>query len=100
MPEVGIDSAKVRSVTDNPQGFSENYHHLTIESTSFDGKTRVALMQNNNFTSKARDHSEKNWKMILDCLKKYVESVNVKTTDADPDNYNSLVIKTLFGSGL
>ena len=58
----------------------ENYHHVTIELTSLDGKTRVALTQDNNLTSESRDHSEKNWKTILENLKKFVESTDGKRT--------------------
>lgn len=51
----------------------ENYHIVTIELREKDGKTSVTLTQDNNPTDKAREHSEKNWKMMLDGLKKTVE---------------------------
>ena len=51
----------------------ENYHTITVE-LSGDGKqTKVNLSQTNNPTDDARAHSEKNWKMVLDGLKKFVE---------------------------
>ena len=52
----------------------ENYHTVTIELSDAGGKTRVSLTQDNNTTEDARAHSEKNWKGMLDGLKRYVES--------------------------
>jgi uncharacterized protein YndB with AHSA1/START domain len=54
---------------DEPQ----NYHVVTIELTSEGGRTRVSLTQDNNPTEEARSHSEKNWSMMLEGLKKYLE---------------------------
>jgi uncharacterized protein YndB with AHSA1/START domain len=51
----------------------ENYHTVTIELAEQDGHTRVALSQDNNSSAQAREHSEKNWAMMLASLKKYVE---------------------------
>jgi uncharacterized protein YndB with AHSA1/START domain len=51
----------------------ENYHTVTIELSEQDGHTRVALSQDNNGSEQAREHSEKNWAMMLASLKKYVE---------------------------
>ncbi len=51
----------------------ENYHTVTVE-LSADGKqTRVALSQDNNASEEERDHSAKNWEMMLAGLKKFVE---------------------------
>jgi len=52
----------------------ENYHTVTVELTGRGDATDVTLSQDNNPTDEAREHSEKNWKMMLDGLKKYVES--------------------------
>lgn len=52
----------------------ENYHTVTVELTGRGDTTDVTLSQDNNPTDEAREHSEKNWKMMLDALKKYVES--------------------------
>ena len=52
----------------------ENYHTVTIELTERGPQTEVALSQDNNATEEAREHSEKNWKMMLEGLKTYVES--------------------------
>ena len=51
----------------------ENYHTVTIELADRGASTDVTLSQNNNPTDEAREHSEKNWRMMLDALKKYVE---------------------------
>ena len=51
----------------------ENYHTVTIELTPKGNETAVKLSQNNNPTEKERQHSEKNWSMMLEGLKKYVE---------------------------
>ena len=51
----------------------ENYHNVIITVRGDGDKTHVALSQDNNLTEEERQHSEKNWKMMLDGLKKVVE---------------------------
>lgn len=51
----------------------ENYRTVTIELKDRGGKTEVTLTQDNNHTEDAREHSEKNWQMMLDSLKKLLE---------------------------
>ena len=51
----------------------ENYHTVTIELSSEGDQTEVSLSQDNNPTEEAREHSEKNWEMMLAGLKKYLE---------------------------
>ncbi len=51
----------------------ENYHTVTIELSGEGNQTRVSLAQDNNPTEQARDHSEKNWEMMLTALKKFME---------------------------
>jgi len=51
----------------------ENYHVVTITLIEKDEKTNVTLTQDNNPNEKSREHSENNWKMMLDGLKKTVE---------------------------
>jgi uncharacterized protein YndB with AHSA1/START domain len=51
----------------------ENYHTVTIELADGDGGTRVTLTQDKNATEEAAEHSRKNWEMMLQGLKKYVE---------------------------
>lgn len=54
----------------------ENYHIVTIDLTEKEGQTRVKLTQDNNAGEKTKDHSEKNWKMMLTSLKKLLEETN------------------------
>lgn len=52
----------------------ENYHTITIElSPAGNAATVVTLSQDNNPTEQAREHSEKNWAMMLEGLKKLLE---------------------------
>lgn len=51
----------------------ENYHTVTVELSSNGDKTTVSLSQDGNATEEAREHSERNWKMMLDGLKKLLE---------------------------
>lgn len=52
----------------------ENYHTVTIELSDAGAGTHVALTQDNNATEQAKEHSEKNWSMMLSSLKKLLES--------------------------
>lgn len=54
----------------------ENYHIVTIELAENDEQTAVTLTQDNNADEKTKDHSEKNWKMMLASLKKILEENN------------------------
>jgi uncharacterized protein YndB with AHSA1/START domain len=51
----------------------ENYHNVTIELSAEGNQTSVTLSQDNNPNEQAREHSEKNWNMMLVSLKKYLE---------------------------
>jgi uncharacterized protein YndB with AHSA1/START domain len=51
----------------------ENYVIITYELKPVDGKTRVEITQENIPDEKMREHSEQNWKMVLEGLKKTVE---------------------------
>ncbi|MBI2042022.1 MAG: SRPBCC domain-containing protein [Candidatus Nealsonbacteria bacterium] len=51
----------------------ENYHTITIELSSDGAQTTISLSQDNNATEEAREHSEKNWDIMLDGLKKLLE---------------------------
>jgi uncharacterized protein YndB with AHSA1/START domain len=51
----------------------ENYHTVTIELAEDGASTNVTLTQDGNATDEAREHSEKNWSMMLDGLKKVIE---------------------------
>ncbi len=51
----------------------ENYHTVSIELSGEGDSTRVLLSQDKNPTEQARQHSEKNWKMMLESLKNLLE---------------------------
>jgi uncharacterized protein YndB with AHSA1/START domain len=51
----------------------ENHHLVTIELSEKGPQTRVSLSQDNNATDEARQHSEENWMMMLEGLKKLLE---------------------------
>ena len=52
----------------------ENYHNVAMDLAPEGGGTRLNLTQDNNETEQAREHSAKNWDMMLGGLKKLVES--------------------------
>ncbi len=52
----------------------ENYHSVTIELSGQGRQTNVSLAQDNNATEQDREHSEKNWQLMLEGLKKLLES--------------------------
>lgn len=51
----------------------ENYHIVTIELSKQGRSTNLKLSQDNNPDEKSRAHSEKNWGMMLESLKKLLE---------------------------
>jgi uncharacterized protein YndB with AHSA1/START domain len=57
-------------VADTP----ENRHTVTIELSGEGGKTHVTLAQDNNKTPQEREESQKNWLVMLEGMKKVVES--------------------------
>jgi uncharacterized protein YndB with AHSA1/START domain len=52
----------------------ENYHTVTIELTDKGNETIVSLSQDNNPDERSREHSEKNWNMMLMDMKKLLEA--------------------------
>ena len=50
-----------------------NYHTVTIELSGEKNQTLVSLAQDKNASEEERDHSGKNWGMMLSALKAYVE---------------------------
>jgi uncharacterized protein YndB with AHSA1/START domain len=52
----------------------ENYHTVTVELEEEGGSTRVLLMQDNNPTREACEHSQKNWESMLERLKQLLEN--------------------------
>jgi len=51
----------------------ENHHTVAYELSERDGGTEVTITQDNNSTEEEKMESEKNWKTILDCMKKLLE---------------------------
>ena len=51
----------------------ENYHTVTIELQQKGNQTSVYLTQDRNETEEEKQHSQKNWEMMLSSLKKLVE---------------------------
>jgi hypothetical protein len=51
----------------------ENYHTVTIHLKEKGSRVVVDLSQDNNETEESRDHSQKNWEMMLGNLKKFLE---------------------------
>ena len=52
----------------------ENYHTVTIDLRPDGNRTSVSLSQDNNDSEDARKHSEQNWEMMLQGLKRVVEA--------------------------
>ena len=52
----------------------ENYHTVTVEIFPYREGSSVIITQDNNPTEEAKLHSEKNWRMVLEGLKKILES--------------------------
>lgn len=51
----------------------ENYSTVAYELEEKEGHTTLTLIQDNNKTEEAKNHSEKNWNMVLSILKKLLE---------------------------
>jgi uncharacterized protein YndB with AHSA1/START domain len=51
----------------------ENHHTVDITLADQGGRTLVSLSQDNNRTEEEREHSEKNWQMVLEGLRRVVE---------------------------
>lgn len=56
----------------------ENYHTLSYELRLEGSLTHVVLTQDNNANEDEKKHSESNWNMMLENLKKIVENENTK----------------------
>ena len=53
---------------------SENYQTVRYELSTEGNKTRLSLTQDNNATQEAASHSEQNWNMVLEEMKKLLEA--------------------------
>ena len=51
----------------------ENYHTVAYTISGNGDKTEVTITQDNNATEEEKEHSEQNWKMALDGMKKLLE---------------------------
>lgn len=51
----------------------ENYHRVSYELSELDDGILVTITQDNNATEDERKHSEQNWKMVLQGIKKLLE---------------------------
>ena len=52
----------------------ENYNTVRYELAPEDGGTRLSIIQDNNATQEDADHSAQNWNIVLESLKKLLES--------------------------
>jgi uncharacterized protein YndB with AHSA1/START domain len=52
----------------------ENYRTVTFDLSGNGNTTDITITQDNNKSEESRAHSEQNWKMILDSMKKLLES--------------------------
>ena len=62
--------SSLSGVPDTP----ENYKQVTYELMPEAGGTRLTVIQDNNATEEERDHSEQNWKRVLEKLKDLLEN--------------------------
>lgn len=72
MPEKLLESTYWSSMSGIPD-VPENYKKVTYALTPENGSTKLTLTQDNNATQEEKNHSEQNWKMVLDGLKKLLE---------------------------
>lgn len=54
----------------------QNYHTVTINLSGDNKQTTVSLTQDKNKNEKEKEESQKNWKMMLEGLKKILEEQN------------------------
>ena len=52
----------------------DSYHTVTVELAGAGPQTEVRLMQDNNESEEAREHSAKNWQTMLEEMKKVLEN--------------------------
>jgi len=62
--------SSLSGVPDRP----ENYQTVRYELSSENGGTRLILTQDNNDSEESAQHSEQNWNMVLEGLKKLLEA--------------------------
>ena len=62
------------SPSSGKEDIPEHYHTVDIRLARTDKGTQVTLTQDNNPSEEAKGESEKNWKMMMDGLRKAVEA--------------------------
>lgn len=71
-PKTKIQYTHFSPLTGQPD-LPQNYHTVTIELTNKNSQTKVSLLQDNNANEQEKEHSERNWKAMLEELKKLLE---------------------------
>jgi uncharacterized protein YndB with AHSA1/START domain len=71
-PEKLLVSTYWSSFTGLPD-IPDNYNTVRYELSIEGSRTRLTIIQDNNATQEDAEHSEQNWKMVLDGLKKLLE---------------------------
>jgi uncharacterized protein YndB with AHSA1/START domain len=71
-PERVIQYTHFSPLTGQPD-VPENYHTVTVELSPEGAATTVKLSQDNNASEEEREHSAKNWEMMLGSLKQLLE---------------------------
>jgi uncharacterized protein YndB with AHSA1/START domain len=72
-PERRLQYSHYSPISNQPDR-PENYHTVTYDLSESDGRTTIHLAQDNNPDQETLEHSTQNWQMMLDGLKKAVES--------------------------
>lgn len=73
VPEQRLKYSHFSPLTGEPD-VPENYHTVLVKLSDADGGTDVELLQDNNSSDEAKEHSEQTWNMMLAGLKKTVEA--------------------------
>jgi uncharacterized protein YndB with AHSA1/START domain len=75
---IKIESEKLLEVThysplSGVSDIPENYHTVRYELTQEGDNTKILLTQDNNSSEQEKEHSETNWNMMLEGIKKLLE---------------------------
>ena len=72
-PEKLLETTYWSSMSGTPD-LPENYKKVTYKLTPEKGGTRLTIVQDNNATEEEKTHSERNWKIVLEGMKKIIEN--------------------------
>lgn len=72
VPEKFLVSTYWSSMSGKPDS-PENYQKVTYELSEANGQTTIAITQDNNASEESKQHSEKNWAMVLQGMKELLE---------------------------